>query len=110
MGADVGQLIRRRRRAHGITQAQLARRAQTSQAAISRMERGRLSPTVETLERVLGALGEEPRVTAARPSGDLDLAHLRDARRRTPAARLQLAISWNRLAGALAAAGRRARR
>jgi transcriptional regulator with XRE-family HTH domain len=42
-----------------VTQQQLAARARTSQAAISRIERGLVSPTVETLTSLLDLLGEE---------------------------------------------------
>ena len=54
-----GGLLRQVRRRHGLTQRQLAARARTSQAAISRLERGLVSPTVETLERLLDLMGEE---------------------------------------------------
>jgi transcriptional regulator with XRE-family HTH domain len=106
---DAGTLIRERRRAHCLTQAQLALRAGTTQAAVSRLECGELSPTLVTLERLLDALGEELEISASRPELDADLAHLRDQRRRTPAERLELAIGWNRLAGELTKAGREAR-
>ena len=59
-----GQLLRESRLRHGLTQTQLAIRARTSQAAISRIERGLVSPTVEMLERLLDLLGEELRVSA----------------------------------------------
>ena len=48
-----GQLLREARERHGLTQRQLAIRARTSQAAISRIERGLVSPTIETLEKLL---------------------------------------------------------
>jgi transcriptional regulator with XRE-family HTH domain len=54
-----GQLVRAARERHGLTQKQLAIRARTSQAAISRIERGLVSPTVETLEKLLGMVNEE---------------------------------------------------
>jgi len=41
----------------GLTQAELARRAGTSQARISELERGEANPTVDTLARIAGALG-----------------------------------------------------
>jgi transcriptional regulator with XRE-family HTH domain len=104
-----GKLIAERRRAHGLTQAQLARRAGTSQAAISRLERDEVSPTFETVGRVLSALGETFEVTARREHEDFQPAHLEALRARAPAERLELAMSWNRLAGEVAAAGRRAR-
>ena len=54
-----GQLLREARRRHYATQKQLAARAGTSQAAISRIERDEVSPTIETLARLLDLLGEE---------------------------------------------------
>jgi transcriptional regulator with XRE-family HTH domain len=54
-----GTLLRDARRRHGLTQKQLAIRARTSQAAISRIERGLVSPTVETLQKLLAMVNEE---------------------------------------------------
>lgn len=108
MGA--GDLIRSRREAYGLTQHEVALRSGTTQAAVSRLERGEISPTVSTLERLLAGLGEELELGAGRPPLPVDRNHLLDQRRRTPAARLALAMSWNRLAGELARAGARARR
>ena len=54
-----GQLLREVRRRHGLTQAQLAARARTSQAAVSRIERDVVSPSVETLRELLDLMGEE---------------------------------------------------
>jgi transcriptional regulator with XRE-family HTH domain len=42
-----------------VTQQQLADRARTSQAAISRIERDLVSPSVDTLAHLLDLLGEE---------------------------------------------------
>lgn len=49
--------IKSARERAGLSQAELARRAGTSQPAIARLESGAVSPTVETLERVLAAAG-----------------------------------------------------
>lgn len=106
---DVGAFIRARRLANGLNQAQLARRAGSTQAALSRLERGEVSPTIDTVERLLAAMGEEAELVAQRSAGDFDRAHLADLKRRTPAERLELAFSWNKLAGEVAAAGGRAR-
>jgi transcriptional regulator with XRE-family HTH domain len=57
-----GQLLREARGRHHVTQKQLAARARTSQAAISRIERDEISPTVETLRNLLDLLGEELRL------------------------------------------------
>jgi len=54
-----GELLRRVRVRHGLTQSQLAARARTSQAAISRIERGLVSPSVATLAQLFDLMGEE---------------------------------------------------
>jgi transcriptional regulator with XRE-family HTH domain len=53
-----GDLIREARERHGLDQRALARRARTSQGQISKIERGVVSPSVSTLERLLGVMGE----------------------------------------------------
>lgn len=50
-----GDLLRTAREAAGISQKQLADRLGTQQSAISRIEQGRVSPTVSTLERYMRA-------------------------------------------------------
>lgn len=102
-------MIRQARQRHGLSQAALAFRAGTDQAAVSRIERGEVSPTVETVERLLAAMGEQLEVAAKPLPRDYDQLHLRASLRRSPEERLRLAISWNRLAGRLAEAGARAR-
>lgn len=52
------ELIRRARRAAGLTQAELARGAATSQSAVAAYESGAKTPTAETLERLLRAAGQ----------------------------------------------------
>jgi transcriptional regulator with XRE-family HTH domain len=104
-----GQVIRERRRAHGLTQAQLARRAGTTQAAISRLERDELSPSFQRLADVLLCLGEVPEIIVRPLEGEHDRAHLRDALAREPEQRVELAWSWNRFAGEVARAGERTR-
>ena len=47
----------RQRSLLGLTQKELASRAQTSQPTIALYEAGKKSPTVETLERMTNALG-----------------------------------------------------
>lgn len=106
---DPGRIIRERRVANRLTQAQLALRAGSTQAAISRLERGQLSPTFETFERLLTVMGEEAGVVVHRARGDHDRARLAALRARPPAERFELALSWNRLAGEVARAGARAR-
>jgi transcriptional regulator with XRE-family HTH domain len=104
-----GEILRQRRRANGLTQTQLALRAGSTQAAISRLERGQLSPSFETLERLLLVMGEVPEVAVRRAEGPHDVRRIASQRRRSPEQRLALALSWNRLAGEVAHAGSRAR-
>jgi len=54
---DVGSLLREARLQRGLDQAQLARRAGTTQTYISRIERGVVSPSAKTLTRLFAALG-----------------------------------------------------
>lgn len=49
--------MRDARIASGVSQRSLARRAGTSQAAISRIERGLEEPTLERFEQILAGLG-----------------------------------------------------
>lgn len=102
---NVSELILERRAEHGLSQASLARRAGTTQAAVSRIERGLTAPTWETISSLLLAMGYEPELGARRLSGRFDPVHLAAMRRRTPAERLELAVSANRLAGRLRLAG-----
>jgi transcriptional regulator with XRE-family HTH domain len=61
-------VVRRRR---GLTQAELARRAGTSQPVVSAYERGHRDPTLGTLERLVAAGGERLRIDASMPASDL---------------------------------------
>jgi len=87
----------------------LARRAGTTQAAISRIERDEVSPSMATLAGLLEVMGEGLELTARPVQPECDRGHLEDLLARSPAERLELAIGWNRLAGELALAGREAR-
>lgn len=49
--------LERIRKEAGLTQAELAVRAGTSQPAVNRYERGEVTPSVQTLERLLDACG-----------------------------------------------------
>lgn len=63
---EVIRQIRQQRRLRGISQAQLAKDAKTSQSFIAKLERGRLNPSYEAVRRVLETIetyarAEEPR-------------------------------------------------
>jgi transcriptional regulator with XRE-family HTH domain len=51
-----GELVRRRREELGWSQSRLAQAAGTGQALISRIEQGRVSPTVQMLTRLADAM------------------------------------------------------
>jgi len=59
-----GHLVRDVRVRHGLDQRALARRAGTSQGQISKIERGVVSPSISTLERLLGVMGERLHIEA----------------------------------------------
>lgn len=103
------ELIRSTRERLGLSQRQLALRAGTTQAAVSRIERGAVSPTYVTLRELMVAMGEEPVLSGRRLPTEWDPVHMESTLARTPAERLALASAWNRMAGRLAGAGRAAR-
>jgi transcriptional regulator with XRE-family HTH domain len=104
-----GDTIRGRRLANGLTQQQLAIRAGSTQAAISRLERGEISPTFHTFEQLLMVMGEEAELSVQRSEADYDRARIQSLRARPPVERLAMAINWNLLAGRFAQEGQRAR-
>ena len=106
---DPAELVRSTRERLGLSQRRLALRAGTTQAAVSRIERGLVSPTFATLRELMIAMGEEPVLSSRRLPRDWDPAHMASTLARTPEERLALALSWNGMAGRLAAAGRSAR-
>lgn len=106
---EPAELVRSTRERLGLSQRELALRAGTTQAAVSRIERGLVSPTFTTLRELMIAMGEEPVLEARRLATDWDPVHMRSVLARTPEERLALAISWNRMASRLALAGRAAR-
>jgi transcriptional regulator with XRE-family HTH domain len=70
VGPAPGELLREARRRQGVSQQVLAARAGTTQSAISRIESGRVSPSVDTLWELIYLLGEDLELSAqARDSG-----------------------------------------
>jgi transcriptional regulator with XRE-family HTH domain len=98
-------LLREGRARQNISQRQLALRAGTSQDAISRIERGVESPTIERLGHLLMVLGERLELdTRPLAEGHSPLASS------SPRERLREAASWNLVVGKLEIAGSKARR
>jgi transcriptional regulator with XRE-family HTH domain len=83
---SASELVAALRHRHGLSQRALAVRARTSQAWISRVERGEVSPSVESLERLLRVMGEELVLDVARMQHD---DH--DARHRAATAAMDMA-------------------
>ena len=91
-----GELLRDARRRHGLTQRQLAARARTSQAAISRIERGIVSPAVETLADLLWLMNEELVLEAAPVDWGHDATLNQSNLAIEPEARIRRQASWAR--------------
>jgi transcriptional regulator with XRE-family HTH domain len=94
---------------HGLRQADLAYRAGTSQQAISRIEHGLVSPTIEMLARLAAACGEELVLGYKQRAVPFEDEQLRASIRRSASERLELAVGWNEFAGEIAIAGAKAR-
>jgi transcriptional regulator with XRE-family HTH domain len=107
---EIGSAIREARKEQGLSQRRLARRAGTSQDAISRIERGAEAPTLDRLGQLLLALGRRPVLSIEPLEGPVPQSELAAAHAMPPSERLREASSWNRLASRLAAAGDQARR
>jgi transcriptional regulator with XRE-family HTH domain len=103
--ASAAALLREARARHGISQRRLALRAGTSQDAISRIERGVESPTLDRLTHLLMVLGERLELSAV-PVTPVNVF----AATLTPRERLREAASWNLAATTLEIAGAQARK
>jgi transcriptional regulator with XRE-family HTH domain len=99
---DAAELVRELRARHRLSQAGLAYRAGTTQQAISRIEQGLVSPTVDMLTRLAAACGEEVVLGARSRAVPFEDAQLAEQSTLPMAQRLELAISWDRFAGEIA--------
>ncbi len=106
----LGDEIHAARLRHGVSQRSLARRAGTTQAAISRIESGGESPSFERFRQLLLALGERPVLEVVPLELDVDPGELAHGRRLTPGQRLAEAASWNLVATWLQIEAMRSRR
>ena len=91
-----GQLLRKARSRHGLTQAELAARARTSQAAISRIERDVVSPSVATLTSLLDLMNEELILGAREVDWGHDESILEANLRKTADERFRHGVSFSR--------------
>jgi uncharacterized protein len=92
-----GLLVRELRLAAGLSQRALAQRAETSQPAVARYERGLATPSWETLQRLAGACGRRVTIKAdpMPDPHDVELAEL--LLRLTPMERLRALKRYARL-------------
>jgi transcriptional regulator with XRE-family HTH domain len=86
---NAGILVREARLRHGLTQEQLAVRAGTSQAAISRIERGVVSPSFATVERLVGLVGETLTASSEPVDYGFDVTLIQSNLRLTPEERIR---------------------
>src|SRR5205823_1360102 len=86
------------RRRAGLTQRELARRSGVPQPSISKIEGGLISPTVDTLERLLRVCGMELEPVAVPGTRAADRRLIRERLAMTPTERVHAAAEdWRRL-------------
>jgi len=90
---SVGELLKEARKRHGLSQKRLAIRAGTTQSAISRIERDRVSPSVDTLRELLRLVGEDLVLGSERRDAGVDVSLVRRRLSETTAERLDLATA-----------------
>ncbi|MGN6275770.1 MAG: helix-turn-helix domain-containing protein [Solirubrobacterales bacterium] len=89
-----GRLLREARIRHGLSQERLAIRAGTTQSAISRIEKDRVSPTVQTLTELLHLLGEDLVLEARKRDTGIDLTLNRANLALTPEQRVEKGLQF----------------
>lgn len=95
VGPTPGELLREARRRNGVSQAVLATRAGTTQSAISRIESGRVSPSVDTLWELLYLLGEDLELSVPDRDSGIDLTLNRANLSFTPGQRVQRGLAFS---------------
>jgi transcriptional regulator with XRE-family HTH domain len=104
---DAGTLLRQRRQAHGLSQRELAIRAGTRQATISRIENGHEIPTVQRLDQLLTALGERLELRAVSLDAERPAEEVQVDRARSMSERLDDGFALASFASQLAGTARR---
>lgn len=98
--------LRAARHAAGLTQAEVARRAGTTQSAVARAEQPGANPRLETLQRMAQAVGHEV-VLQPWTVAQVDGSQLRERLRLSPRERLKNFSASQRSLDHLRAAARR---
>jgi transcriptional regulator with XRE-family HTH domain len=104
---DAAALVREARRRQGISQAQLALRAGTSQHAVSLIERGLRQPSLDTLDRLLLVTGHRLGGGLEVMATEEDPIHLAAGQRQTVGDRLAQGFAWGGFAHDFRGAARR---
>lgn len=91
--SELASVIARVRRRNGLTQRELAHRAGTGQATISRLESGREAITWDRFQHLMRAMGEEALITVRPMTHHEDDRHLQLARELTPGERIEGALN-----------------
>ncbi len=86
--ATADKLVRDARTAAGLTQAQLAERAGTTQSAIARLERPGANPRLNTLQDVMAAASHRLEISLAPAPSSVDETLITRQLRMTPAERV----------------------
>lgn len=89
-----GTLLREARGRHGVSQKRLAMRASTTQSAISRIERDRVSPSVETLRELLYLLGEDLELGTRERDTGIDRTLIDQRLRLSPSERVDYGLAF----------------
>jgi len=104
-----GELVKRLRTDHGLSQRELAYRAGTSQSAIARIEGGDEDTTWKRLTAILAAMGDQPVLHSTRLPHRYELGDLVRDRAMSPEARMANGIRFNRFGSEMALAGAEAK-
>jgi transcriptional regulator with XRE-family HTH domain len=89
-----GDLLREARKAYGISQGELAIRANTTQSAVSRIESGKTSPSFETLRELLRLLNADLVLDAVVRDNGVDSTLNELNFEFAPAERIERALGW----------------
>jgi transcriptional regulator with XRE-family HTH domain len=101
-------LVREARKRAGLTQAELAARAGTTQSAIARLESGATTPTLETISKLVRAAGFDLTIGIAKTDDDHDWSLVQQNLRLTPTQRVEKSKKALRFMMDLREAGRAA--
>ena len=117
--SKIGPVLRELRVRTALSQRALAARAQTTQAAVARIESGASVPSIGTLQRLVAAAGFDLKIQVVErlPADpviefykrDVDRTLLMENLKKTPSQRVQALVAMARLSAEMHAARRRTR-